>query len=96
MSDQRTHDLKTHPRLFAAMKSGIKTFDVRCDDRSFKEGDILRLVEWDGDQMRCLCHQEHCSIRGDILLRRVSYILPGGEYGVERGFVVLGLDDSDE
>ncbi len=94
MSD-RTHDLKVHPRFMDALLDGTKNFDVRRDDRFFAVGDTLRLVEWDGKRMSCVCDRDECFSRGRVALRRVSFILPGGDYGIERGFVVLGLERPD-
>lgn len=41
-----THTLKTWPEPFHAVANGLKTFEVRRDDRNFKEGDRLVLQEW--------------------------------------------------
>jgi len=35
------HVLKLNQRYFDAVKNGIKTFEVRKDDRDFKLGDTL-------------------------------------------------------
>lgn len=41
-----THDLKTWPAPFEAIRTGQKTCEVRKDDRGFAVGDILHLREW--------------------------------------------------
>lgn len=41
------HRLKTWPALFEAIKTGRKTFDLRENDRNFREGDILNFREWE-------------------------------------------------
>ena len=43
-----THELKTLPEYFTAVLSGVKTFEVRRDDRPYKPGDVLMLREYDG------------------------------------------------
>lgn len=40
------HELKTWSKYFQEVKSGRKTFEVRKNDRDFREGDTLILKEW--------------------------------------------------
>lgn len=44
---KRTHDLKTWPEFFDPVFSGLKSFELRKDDRGYVEGDYLLLREWD-------------------------------------------------
>lgn len=44
----RTHNLKTLPVFFEAVADGRKPFEIRHNDRDFREGDELRLQEWKG------------------------------------------------
>ena len=41
----QTHELKTWPEYFEAVKDGTKNFELRKDDRGFKAGDHLVLAE---------------------------------------------------
>ena len=41
------HELKTWPEFFQAIWCGDKTFEIRKDDRGFKERDEVILQEWD-------------------------------------------------
>lgn len=77
------HELKTWPAYFKDVLRGDKNFEVRRDDRSplFRVGDMLILREWD----------ERSGYSGDKLWRRITYVLPGDQFGIERGYVVLGL-----
>lgn len=50
--DKVTHDLKIWPEHFAAVVSGRKAFEVRKDDRGYREGDTLHLMEWEPDNER--------------------------------------------
>jgi hypothetical protein len=76
------HLLKTLPEYWDAILRGEKTFEVRLNDRRFKKGDVLVLV-------RLLSPLPDSA---PTLLRRVSYILPGGQFGIESGYVVMGLE----
>lgn len=78
-----THELKILPRWFKDVAQGLKNFEIRKNDRDYKVGDRLILKEWDG---------EHYT--GAFVERRVGYIYHGtGEFGLEKGYCVLGLTD---
>ena len=78
------HELKCWPSYFQAVLDGVKPFEIRRDDRGgFRTNDILHLLEWNPDS------QSHT---GRKLSCRVTYVyVGGGQDGVLRGFVVLGL-----
>jgi len=73
----KTHHLKTLPKYWNDIRDGLKTFEVRRDDRGFEEGDELALV-----------HTEHKS----VIFRKVMYILRGGQFGIKAGYVVMGFE----
>ena len=78
------HKLKTWPPYFAAIESGEKNFEVRRDDRGFQKGDYLELVFHDIDnQWR----------KREPIHKRITWILTGGQFGIEPGYVVMGLGD---
>lgn len=77
--ESQLHFLKIKPKYFMAVESGIKTFEIRFNDRNFKVGDILYLLEF--------CDGEYT---GRELCREVCYMIDDPEYCKE-GFVVLGL-----
>lgn len=82
------HDLKCEAIFFDAVEDGLKPFEVRLNDRSYQTGDILVLNRYqDGG---------YIPARGNSygvgkLRRRVTYILQGGQYGIEPRYCVLGL-----
>ena len=84
------HELKTWPAYFDAVARGEKTFEVRRDDRAFQKGDIVRLFYFDPKKSSAL--QPH-SI---AIERRISFVLTGGQHGIEPGFVVLALENIEQ
>jgi hypothetical protein len=85
------HRLKTLPPYWDAVASGDKTFEVRRDDRGFKKGDVVIL-----QRLRSfLSFDASRSFDGQILRKRIRYVLTGGQFGIEAGYVVLGLEDED-
>lgn len=85
----QTHDLKCWPNYYEAVERGEKPFEVRRDDRGFQKGDILRL--WKYDHTRGYhTTKPHGHERAKID-RLVTWVLTGGQFGVEPGYVVMGL-----
>jgi hypothetical protein len=81
----QVHELKTVQPYFDAVARQDKTFEVRKNDRPFAVGDALWLREWNLATARY----------GAGYVRRVSYILPGGQFGIEPGYCVLGLQEPE-
>lgn len=84
------HELKTWPLYFEQVRNGNKNFEVRKNDRNFSVGDELILKEYvpKGYYEDGLNDDKYT---GRIIHRKVSYILRGGEFGIQDGFVVMGL-----
>jgi hypothetical protein len=76
------HELKVWPAYFHPICEGVKTFDVRRDDRGFQRGQVLRLREW-------LMYSS--SYTGNEEYVRIEWILTGGQMGIEPGYVVMAI-----
>jgi hypothetical protein len=76
------HYLKTWPTFFESIFVGAKTFEVRKNDRAFSIGDTLVLEEYRPDTGE---------YTGESLVVTVSYLLPGGQFGIEEGYCVMGI-----
>lgn len=83
------HVLKTVAHYWDAVKRGDKTFEVRRNDRAFQTGDVLVLRRTNeagrsdpapGDQL----HSDQSF--------RVTYLLQGGQFGIEPAFCVMGIE----
>lgn len=88
------HTLKCWDNYFDAVASGEKTFEVRRDDRGFQKGDLLILEKIDrfGKYLHPVVHPEHgYFVSPQQVRRRISYVLTGGQFGIDPGYVVLGL-----
>lgn len=75
------HELKTINPYFTDVWEGIKTFELRKNDRGFKNGDKLLLREYD----------ENKGYSFREISATVSYVLLGGIYGLSEGFCILSL-----
>ena len=78
----RVHELKCVPPYFSMVRLGIKPFEVRLDDRGFIASDQLLLKEWIDDTQQ---------FTGEEFLADVTFVLHGGRFGIERGYVVMGI-----
>ena len=78
-----THELKTWPEPFTALREGLKHHETRMDDgRGFKVGDHLRLREW---------HPLENCYTGREEWRWVTYISRGPDWGIPEGMVVMSV-----
>ncbi len=80
------HDLKTWPEYFAKLRDWTKAFEIRKNDRDYRVGDVLRLREWNPATE---------SYTGEQELRVVCSIIDGPKFGIEAGYVVMGLQPGD-
>lgn len=100
----KTHILKVEHEYMDALQSGEKTFEVRHDDRGFQKGDKLTLCRYGRDRSGGSVNQygflnsagrvvSSYPMSGSVdrVERRITYILTGGQFGIEAGYVVLGL-----
>lgn len=75
------HRLKILPRYFNDIKTGVKKFELRKDNRNFKVGDILVLEEY-----------ENGEYTKNTITVKVSYKLKGGDYGLDKDYCILGIE----
>ncbi len=82
------HVLKTDPEVFQAVLDGVKTFEIRFNDRGFQVGDALHLREtrFTGAEMR---EGKPLEYTGRECHRIVSHVLTG--YGLADGWCCLSF-----
>jgi hypothetical protein len=76
------HKLKTIQPFFGDVEQGIKTFEVRKNDRNFQVNDTLTLQHYIPSQDRYTGREIRC---------RVVYMLSDETY-CKDGFVILGIE----
>ena len=88
----QSHMLKTWDVYWDAIQRNEKLFEVRRDDRGFQKGDtlILRRMKKDHNGIWREDRDPYDSSPRD-LERKITYILTGGQFGIEPGYVVMGL-----
>ncbi|WP_368774010.1 DUF3850 domain-containing protein [Klebsiella pneumoniae] len=76
-----THDLKIYPEFFSAVCTGVKRAELRKNDRDYRVGDTLRLME----TPRGSCHQT-----GEFINVEITHIADVGEW--MPGYVLLSIE----
>lgn len=82
------HELKTWTGFFEDMFTGRKNFEVRRDDRGYREGDLLRLREFIADEDK----KVGGTYTGRELRQRVTYVMRGPMLGLQAGWVIMGVE----
>ncbi len=77
----KKHTLKTINPYFEAAWSGVKTFEVRKNDRDFNVGDRVDLVEYEA---------ESDNFTGRAIRAEITYILEGFD-AVKPDYVVFAF-----
>lgn len=87
----KNHELKSDPGQFECVKAGIKTHELRKNDRAYEVGDTvtLRKTEHSGVLMS---QGDPLLYTGDELTRTITYITyPLPWMGLKEGWVILSL-----
>lgn len=74
-----THEIKTWPDYFEAVVLGLKTFEIRKNDRDYQVGDVLVLREW---------NRETGEYSGRWAEARIDYLT---DFGQPAGQVVMSI-----
>ena len=75
----KVHNLKIKPQYFKDVVCGIKTFEVRKNDRGFEIGDLMVLETYDNEKFT-----------GSFVNTEITYILDDPQFCKE-GYVILGF-----
>lgn len=83
----KNHKLKIYPAYFNAVDDGRKPFDVRVKDRDYKVGDTVLFQEYSPTLKE---------YSGRETEKIITYILNGGDWGIDEDVCVLGLTAKKE
>lgn len=83
------HKLKTWPLFFNELQSGMKTFELRKDDRHFQKGDTIVCEEYDPDGAIGE-FGPGARFTGRSIKFMITYVL-GNMEGLTPGYVILGI-----
>lgn len=75
------HNVKIRSQYYNALKSGLKKFEIRKNDRKYKVGDLLALNEIDNGG----------NYTDRAAVCKIVYILDGFE-GLSADYVALGVE----
>ncbi len=79
------HKLKLSFDYYADSEKGIKTFEIRRNDRDYKVGDVLELREWLWSEV-----QHKGAYTGSVHWKIITYVFDAPEY-LQDGYVCLGV-----
>ncbi|MFJ5670664.1 DUF3850 domain-containing protein [Bacillus safensis] len=77
MLSETVHDLKVIPSFFCAIKSGMKGFEIRRNDRKFQVGDVIMLREYNDGHYT-----------GRIVLGKITFVT---DFEQKEGYVVFNF-----
>lgn len=81
-SAEKVHEIKVWPEYFDVIETGRKNFEVRKNDRDYKEGHVVLLHEYDNKKGE---------YSGKILAFEIGYVLQGGQFGIPDNYCVFSL-----
>ena len=84
----RTHHLKTWPKAYWDVKSGLKTWEFRRNDRAFETGDKLYLQYHDPSPES----ESYFDNDNPDIYCNVTYVMTGGLFGIPADFCIMSIE----
>lgn len=82
----KTHELKTLQPYFDDIVRGVKKFEIRKNDRDFKQGDTLILKEYDH------INWGNGNYSGkEIRMHVISIMYHSEHFGLKDGYVIMSI-----
>lgn len=83
------HELKIEKPFYDAVKSGLKPFEIRLNDRGFQKGDLIQFKFLQSEALRSPEQAQNWTYREADELYEITYVMSG--YGLKNGYVVLAI-----
>ena len=81
--EKKVHDVKLGTSFFEDVRVGRKNFELRKNDRNYKEGDLIVMHEYkDGAET------------GRSITKKIGYMLENFA-GLKEGYCILGLSEPE-
>jgi len=87
MEEKKIHYLKCHIPFYGLIEDGLKTFDVRKNDRGFKAGDYILFEEFNPQNDRRT---------GNEIEVFIPYVFYGGAFGLPPELCVIGIEPTNQ
>lgn len=87
----KVHSLKTWPPPFQATWLGLKTNELRNNDRGFAPGDLVELHEWTPPGEHDEAKLAEGGYTGRSIVATILYITKGGSFDLPRHLCILSL-----
>ena len=81
------HTLKLDKKYWHSVASGTKPFEVRLNDRNYKQGDTITFID----------SYSHCLLMPNMVFR-ITYILKHSEFkeGIQDGYCLFAIAPIEE
>jgi hypothetical protein len=79
------HKLKCQTKYYEAAEKGLKSFELRKNDRNFQVYDMVELFEVVGDVFT----------GRKLPPKEIKYICEGGQFGLDKDYVILQLEQTE-
>lgn len=76
-----THEIKIHSTYASEHLRGVKDWELRKNDRDYKEGDTVKFI----------VVTERNEPTGMVYTREITNVFHGGVYGLQDGFCIFSI-----
>ena len=88
----KLHILKIRQNYFEDILVGVKTFELRKNDRDYKVGDLIHFVDIHGEEYPLRCFDNNHITTPIDLVFQITYVLKDvTEFGLDKDYCILGI-----